>query len=127
MAKSERFVVSIIERQGGLCICGHNLIGNSDIHEVIIKRGDLPKDNRVFHELNCVAVHHTVPCGLGGHIERGNTKEFDRACMRYLLHKYGRDRIMRWIISLDIKSLPVRASIMSHIKTEFHLPRTLWG
>ncbi|NIP54055.1 MAG: hypothetical protein GWN76_03965 [candidate division Zixibacteria bacterium] len=104
-----RFEQQIVERQDGLCICGYSLAGNVDIHEAIIKRGDLPGDKRVRCEYNCVAVHHTMPCILGGHIEYGNTKAYDKACINYLLWYYGCDKIVSWIESLGMIVLPGRA------------------
>lgn len=92
-----------LERQGGLCVvCGYYCKGFADLHESIIKRGDLPNDKRIFDEHNCVAVHHGSPC-------HENTKEKDRICIQYLIDHYGIDAIVDWIKSLEMVAEPGRA------------------
>jgi hypothetical protein len=83
--------------------------GFADLHEVIIKRNDLPKSQQtiIFDEHNCVAVHH------GGKCHR-NTKENDKICIEYLLAEYGLEAIQWWIASLRLRTLPGRAGEIMH-------------
>ena len=95
----------IVERQDGLCMCGHTL-DNMAIHEVLITKGDLPKDKRVRNPINVVGVHNDMPCGLGGHIHEGHTDKYQMVCYQYLLREYDWKSITAWILSLNLKSLP---------------------
>jgi len=101
-----------IERQGGLCVvCGRTLLNNVDIHEAIVKKGDLPRKRQkaIFDEHNCVALHHGAPCHV-------NTKKVDRICADYLIGYYGLGAIQNWIASLSLRVLTPRTRIILQMK-----------
>lgn len=103
----------LLDRQRYLCVaCGHFLgdIDDDDlaVHEVIIKRGDLPGDKRVFHEYNCVAAHNQNPLCDMPHLFHGNTKKYDELCISYLVSHYGVEPIAEWIEGLGMKAISSR-------------------
>lgn len=89
-----------IEQQGGICVwCGRGLYGSGHLHEAIIKRSDLPNDNRIFVPENCVVLHEHC---------HENRKEVDNKCIDWLVGMYG-VRVFHFIDSLGMKVLPGRA------------------
>ena len=85
-----------------LCpVCLRGLYGDAEIHEAIIKRGDLPNDTRIFAPINCVVVHKQC---------HANTRLVDERAKAYLLSHYGLQQMAEWILSLGLKSPPGRAS-----------------
>jgi hypothetical protein len=82
--------------------CGATIERPDDavMHEVFIKRSDLPikMQHLIMHEYNCVLAHHW-PC----HSRWGNTDEFKRKCADQLFRLYGRDAIVAWVGGLGLK------------------------
>lgn len=100
MNKRDKLRELCAERQDDLCVvCDRGLYGSGHLHEAIIKKGDLPKDNRIFVPENCCVIHE--------HCHK-NTKEVDVKCIRWLINKYG-SSVADFINSLNMKVLPGRA------------------
>lgn len=92
-----------LTNQRGLCVvCGRGLYNSGDLHEAIIKRSDLPNDNRIMVVHNCVVLHSSGPC-------HENTKEVDDTCISWLCSAFDVLDIADWIISLNMVQLPGRA------------------
>ena len=92
----------LVRTQDDLCvICGHGMYGDSQIHEAIVKRGDLPNDPIIFSIFNCVVLHASC---------HENTRDVDVACADYLIYEHGLEVIYNWIRSLDMMILPGRAA-----------------
>lgn len=99
------------DRQNGLCAaCGRGAYDDFAIHEAGIKRGDLPKDKRIFVPINCVGVHNSHPACTMPHMIYGNTRKYDRICMAYLFAVYGEKAFAEWAISLNMREYPARVS-----------------
>ena len=82
--------------------CGNPIERPDDavMHEVFIKRSDLPvkAQIRIMHKYNCILAHHW-PC----HYSWGNTGTFKLRCTIQLFRLYGRDTIVAWVESLNLK------------------------
>lgn len=78
--------------------CGRGLYGGGHLHEAIVKKGDLPNDDRIFVPENC--------CVLHDHCHE-NTKEVDDLCTRWLVGRYP-SGVFSFIESLGMKSVPGR-------------------
>lgn len=91
----------LVKRQDDICImCGYGMYGDSAVHEAIIKRGDLPGEERIFVQPNCVCLHQKC---------HRNTKEADKVCLQYLIETYTLPVLADWIRSLEMEELPARA------------------
>ncbi len=84
-----------------LCVvCRRGMYGDSEIHEAIVKRGDLPSDPRIFAEVNCVVLHHKC---------HENTAAIDAVCAAYLISHYGISLVVEYLEWLGMEVLPGRA------------------
>lgn len=87
--------------QNGLCaVCGRGMHGDSEVHEAVVKRGDLPGDKRVFAPINCCALHSAC---------HKNTKSVDKACADWLVNWYGLSLLKLYLSELNMKIYPSRA------------------
>jgi len=92
------------DMQSNVClVCGNGLYGSGDVHEAIIKKGDLPADDRVNSEFNCVTLHRQC---------HKNTREVDAICLAFLVWYHGARKVQNWIRSLEMRNLPTRARLI---------------
>ena len=92
-----------IKRQRGLCVmCGHGVEDDAAVHEAIVKRSDLPDDDRIFEPWNCVAVHNSNPGCDFPHDPWGNTRWYDEVCAAYLIQAHGADYLAERIRELGM-------------------------
>jgi hypothetical protein len=90
-----------VTAQYNICVvCGKGLYGDAEVHEAVVKRGDLPGDKRVFAPVNCCALHKSC---------HENTKEVDEACADFLVFRYGLFLVQKYLIELKMKVYPARA------------------
>lgn len=84
-----------------LCaVCARGMYGDAAVHEAIVKRGDLPADERIMAEVNCVVIHQAC---------HENTRKVDDACIAYLKSHYGIHLIVEFLRWIGFDALPVRA------------------
>ena len=89
-ARARRFYTrfAVIDGQAGhylLCPwCDRPIRGAGDLHEVFVKRGDVPLalQAKIFVEGNVVILHHDC------HMEHGQTTTMERRCREYM-KRYG--------------------------------------
>jgi len=83
-----------------LCaVCAKGTYGDLDIDESIIKRSDLPGDNRIFVPINCCGIHRAC---------HENTRQKDDATRAYLVSHYGIQVVADWLESLGMVRYPGR-------------------
>jgi hypothetical protein len=73
----------------------HRCLAAPDLHEVLIKRGDLNTSDQSYMEsrFNCVTACNMV------HIPYGNTRWFDRYAARVLLEIHGAPALLAYLAS----------------------------
>lgn len=71
----------------------------SAMHEWLIKRNQLPVKYQVkiMHKYNCVLAHNDC------HDKHGQTVEFKMRCAVAQYTRYGRDKIVIWVASLELR------------------------
>jgi hypothetical protein len=78
-------------------ICGKPVSRNCfELHEVLVKRGAVPKDRQhlIFVKENQVPLHPAC------HMEKGQTREGDKLCLLALCDRFGAGAIGGWYVSL---------------------------
>jgi len=78
--------------------CMLPLLGDCDMHEWLVKRNVLPKDQRIFDERNCSLLHH------GCHMEHGKTKAMQQRLAEVFVGRYGKEAMLAFVDGLELKA-----------------------
>ena len=77
--------------------CGKWLHGVGDLHEWLVKRNVLPKNNKIFDERNCALLHHNC------HMRYGQTRAMTEKLAPIFMKRYGRDAMVAFIEGLELR------------------------
>lgn len=86
----------------------HRCLEAPDLHEVFVKRGDIPKSKQAYmiDRANCVTACSSI------HIPWGNTRWFDQQAARILVSLYGREAIEFYLATAPGKGRPSLDAIL---------------
>jgi hypothetical protein len=98
---------ALYEEWGGCCMArlflNHRCDGTGfDLHEVLVKRNDLPKSRLGFltDRLNCISVCHAT------HMAYGQAAWFNRQAARVLVEIHGLEAVLWWLSQVPFTDEP---------------------
>tara|TARA_B100001123_G_C14964981_1_gene889266 strand:+ start:282 stop:653 length:372 start_codon:yes stop_codon:yes gene_type:complete len=97
----QKLKAQLIKERDSCDWCDGLITDNCDMHEWLIKRSAVPKrkQNKIFDPRNCALLHHS-PC----HMMHGQTTAMRDVLMPIFIHRYGKDAMLDFIYSLELKS-----------------------
>ena len=78
--------------------CGFELGLAVDMHEWLIKRSALPKNNKIMDPRNCALLHTNC------HAKFGQTKQMRQALAPIFIERYGKQKMLEFISDLNLRA-----------------------